>query len=99
MKVVESYEKTTLLLNRAWVPIGAITARAAFVHLFKGSIAALDKNSQAFHTLDTWESLAGFYNDQPVIRSAHDVWHIPTIVVVTSKFFRRPKKKDYVLRT
>lgn len=97
MKIVTPNFKTTLLLNSAWQPINTITARAAFMHLLKGRVSCLDKNSSIFHTLDTWNALAEFRDDQPYMRSAHQDWPIPTIVVVTNKFFKKPKKKKLTL--
>lgn len=97
MNIVSSDFKTTLLLNNAWQPINTITARAAFTHLLKNHVTALDKNSNLFHSLNTWNQLAEFYEDQPVLRSANANWYIPTIIVVTSKFFNKPKKKKLSL--
>lgn len=97
MNVVTSQCKTTLLLNNAWQPINAITARAAFTHLLKGHITALDKNNNVFHSLESWNRSAELHDDQPVLRSAKGVWPIPTVIIVTSKFFRRPKKKKLTL--
>jgi 5-methylcytosine-specific restriction endonuclease McrA len=92
MKAVKANQKTTLLLNNAWQPITVITARAAFQHLYKKRVTSVDKNMGYFHTLDTWNELAEFYDDQPYITSPNNAWPIPTIVIVTSKFFRRPQK-------
>lgn len=92
MNIVSSEHKTTLLLNNAWQPINTISARAAFTHLLKGNVTALDKNGATFNSLSAWNSLAEYHSDQPAIRSAKQAWPIPTIIVVTSKFFRRPKK-------
>lgn len=97
MNFVNSESKTTLLLNNAWQPITTITARAAFSHMLKRRVTALDKNSNLFHSLETWNQLAEFYEDQPVLRSAKSAWRIPTIIVVTSKFFPKPKKKKLTL--
>ena len=83
MNIVSADSKTTLLLNNAWQPVNTITARAAFTHLLKKHVTALDKNSNLFHTLETWNALAEFYEDQPVIRSVNAHWYIPTIIVVT----------------
>jgi 5-methylcytosine-specific restriction endonuclease McrA len=93
MNVVNSDTKTTLLLNNAWMPITTVTARAAFTHLLKGHVTALDKHNNIFHSLNQWNTYGEFYDDQPALRSAKTSWPIPTIVVVTSKFFSRPKKK------
>ncbi|MDB4314437.1 HNH endonuclease [bacterium] len=93
MKTVKANTKTTLLLNNAWQPITIVTARAAFGHLLKKRITALDKYSNVFHSLDTWNELADYYEDQPALPSAKQEWPIPTIVIVTSKFFKKPRKK------
>ena len=92
MKAVKANQKTTLLLNNAWQPITVITARAAFQHIYKKRVTSLDKNMTAFHSLATWNELADYYSDQPYMTSPNAAWPIPTIVIVTSKFFRRPKK-------
>lgn len=84
-------------MNNAWQPITTITAKAAFVHLLKKNVTALDKNGNIFHSLDSWNSLAEFYDDQPALNSTKQEWPVPTIIVVTSKFFRRPKKKKLSL--
>ncbi len=97
MQEVTSDSKTTLLLNNAWQPINTITAKAAFTHLLKGHATALDKNGNIFHSLDRWNETGEFYDDQPCLRSAKANWPIPTIIVVTSKFFRRPKKRKLTL--
>jgi len=97
VNAVTANTKTTLLLNNAWQPITVVTARAAFQHLFKKRITALDKNSNVFHSLDSWNSQGEYYEDQPFMRSVNAAWPIPTVIVVTSKFFRRPKKKKLTL--
>lgn len=97
MQAVTANTKTTLLLNNAWQPITVVTARSAFSHLHKKRISALDKNSGVFHSLESWNSLAEYYEDQPMLKSAHAQWAIPTVIVVTSRFFRRPKKKKLSL--
>jgi 5-methylcytosine-specific restriction endonuclease McrA len=97
MNAVTANTKTTLLLNNAWQPITVVTARAAFSHLHKRRISALDKDGNVFHSLDTWNCLAEYYDDQPFLRSAHAGWPIPTVIVVNSKFFRKPKKKKLTL--
>lgn len=97
MNAVTANTKTTLLLNNAWQPITVVTARAAFGHLHKRRITALDKNNNVFHSLDTWNQLAEFHDDQPSLKSAKSEWPIPTVIVVNSKFFRKPKKKKLTL--
>lgn len=97
MNAVSPTAKTTLLLNNAWMPITTISARASFCHLWKSRITAIDKNSAMFHSIDSWNALGEFYEDQPYMRSASGAWPIPTMVIVTSKFFRRPKKRKLSL--
>jgi len=97
MNVVDSNTKTTLLLNKAWQPITAITAKAAFSHLLSQNVTALDKNNNLFDSLEKWNDYAEFHEDQPILRSAKRSWPIPTIIIVTSKFFKRPKKKKLSL--
>lgn len=94
MKAVKANEKTTLLLNNAWQPITVVSARAAFQHTLKKRVSVLDKNSQVFHSLDSWMSeQAEYWDDQPFLRSPRSGFPIPTVIIVTSKFFRKPKKK------
>ena len=97
MNAVTANTKTTLLLNNAWQPITVITARACFAHLHRKRVSALDKDSAIFHSLDSWNSFGQYYDDQPFLRSSHAGWPIPTVIVVTAKFFRRPKKKKLTL--
>jgi 5-methylcytosine-specific restriction endonuclease McrA len=97
MNIVDCNTKTTLLLNNAWQPITAITARAAFAHLLSQNVTALDKNNNLFDSIEKWNKYAEFHEDQPVLRSAKQSWRIPTIIIVTSKFFKRPKKKKLSL--
>ena len=97
MNFVNPNEKTTLLLNNAWQPITVITARAAFMHTLKGRATCLDKNMNYYHSLDSWQEYSDIHDDQPALRSANKDWKIPTLVIVTSKFFRRPKKKKLSL--
>ncbi|MFT4326995.1 MAG: HNH endonuclease, partial [Candidatus Woesearchaeota archaeon] len=35
------------------------------------------------------------YKDQPCIRSVKDVWALPTIAVITERFFRKYRKRKY----
>jgi 5-methylcytosine-specific restriction endonuclease McrA len=97
MNIVDCNTRTTLLLNNAWQPVTAITAKAAFAHLLSRNITALDKNNNLFDSVEKWNGHAEFHDDQPVLRSAKQSWPIPTIIIVTSKFFKRPKKKRFSL--
>ena len=104
MKLVKSNERTTLLLDSSWMPVNVLTARAAFSHLLKGRVTGLDKMSAQFD-FDKWNDFdsdtgehkhgAEFHGNQPCIASASDIWPLPTIVVVTEKFFRKPRTREY----
>ena len=97
MNIVDCNDQTTLLLNSAWQPITAITAKASFAHLLSKNVTALDKNNNLFDCLEKWNDYAEFHEDQPVLRSAKQSWRIPTIIIVTSRFFKKPKKKKLSL--
>lgn len=89
---IHPHKRTTLLLNFAWQPIATITARAAFLHLLRGHVSCLDKDNQCFDSINAWNNYASLYEDQPALRSATALWPIPTVVVVTNKFYHKPKK-------
>lgn len=93
MNVVGPECNTTLLLNNAWQPITTISAKSSFMHLLRGGIAAMDSKHNLFYSFDLWNREASFYTDQPVLRSTKASWMIPTVIIITSKFFKRPKKK------
>jgi 5-methylcytosine-specific restriction endonuclease McrA len=113
MKIVTPYTKTTLLLDSVWMPIGTITARACFHHFLRDRVIGVDKNMVQFHFKD-WSEGEQVYNeneiedgekvpvvlfgDQPCLRSAKDVWALPTVVIVTEKFFRKPRKKNFTFK-
>jgi 5-methylcytosine-specific restriction endonuclease McrA len=97
MREVKESERTTLLLNNAWQPIDTITARDAFRLCLNGNATALDKNSIGYHSLDSWMSLGNFHENQPALRSCNMLWPIPTMVVVTTKWFKRNRKKKLSL--
>ena len=94
---VRANDNVALLLNRAWVPVNTISARAAFTHLFKKRATVLDADGALFHSLPTWESHATLYEDQPFLQGASHAFPLPTIVIITSRFFKRPKKKKLTL--
>ncbi len=110
MKVVKTNTRTTLLLDSSWMPINIITARACFHHFLRDRVIALDKNKNQFN-FESWnngefivneddveeaqEVPVILYKDQPCIRSANDVWTLPTIVVVTERFFRKYRQREY----
>lgn len=40
-----------------------------------------------------------YFDNQPVLRSAHESWPIPSIAITTSKFFRKSRTKNESLHT
>jgi len=96
MKIVKPEDRVCLLLDFAYLPISAITARACFHHFLRNRIRGLDKNLLPFE-FESWNEGNGvdFHKDQPCIRSAKDVWMLPTVAAVTDRFFRKPRKKEY----
>lgn len=90
---IDPQTRTTLLLDFAWQPITTITARAAFLHMVRGHVSCLDKENQTYDSLDRWIEYASLHEDQPALRSSKNLWPIPTVVIVTSKFYRKPKKR------
>lgn len=98
MKKVTSYHRTTLLLDYGWSPIGVLTARATFKHFIKGRVVGLDKDKNSFTFSDWYEGYANLYKDQPCMSSSKDAWPLPTIAVITEKFFRKFQKRNYSFR-
>lgn len=94
MKKVKRNDRTTLLLDYRWMPIGILTARASFKHFYKNRIVGLDKNKDMYG-FDDWQDYAQIFPDHPCITSAKDVWTLPTISIVTERFFRKFQKRSY----
>jgi len=97
MKIVTPNHRTSLLLDSSWMPINIITARACFQHFLKGRICGLDQNKNPYN-FEKWnDELSGvlYEKNTPCIRSVKDAWPLPTIVIVTEKFFRKQRKREY----
>jgi hypothetical protein len=94
MKPVDPYDKTTLLLDTGHFPLNTFTARAAFHQFMSGRVRALNQDG-AYLTFLQWTQpeIHGivYPDNQPVLRSAHDVWAVPTVCVATRQFYYRPK--------
>ena len=98
MNVVDPNQRTTLVLNNAWMPILVITSRLAMKHIITGRVKALDADANQFDSFEDWTSIAHYYKDQPCLRSAKDVWAIPTIVITGTNFFRKHSNKPMGLK-
>lgn len=99
LKFVDPNDRTTLMLDFAWLPMHVITARAAFHHLIRDRVNCIDLNNGVFPSEAWLEGTPKIPKDNPAMRSANQAWPIPTVVVITEKFFRKMKKnaslKDY----
>jgi len=97
MQIVDPADRTTLLLTRVYQPLAIITARACAHHFIRGRVKGVDANGNTF----TWEDddYMADVKDQPVMRSAHRVHKIPTIVICTSTFVKRGSKRDPFVST
>lgn len=97
MKPVHSNEKTTLILNKAWLPLMVCSARVAINHLLTNRMKAVTVNGALF-SRDEWYGNQNnikdlLLSDQPALQSAKDLWAIPTIGVTNSTFFYKSKNK------
>lgn len=92
MNVVDPSDKICLLLDKTNMPFRIVTARAAFYHLHKGHGQGVTTQGQVFVWDHILEDKVLISDDQPVMRSAHNVWAIPTIFIINSYFFKRMDK-------
>lgn len=93
-------KRTTLALNAHFMPIGFFSARNAIRHLVTGGVKAFDADLNLVEWSAQSESELGWtngncklYDDQPSLRSAHQEWPVPTIVVLVS-YSGFPRKKN-----
>ena len=96
MKIAKPNEQTTLLLDFSWMPTAVISARASFTHSIRGRVKPLDAMMVPFNSYFDWAD-SKLFAETPVMRSADNVWPIPTVVVVTDKFFRKTSKRRKLL--
>ena len=93
MKVVDPYKPTTLVLNAAYMPTHVIGARFAFHCIWTSRVKPMDKHTVPYDDFDLWVNTAEMFDDQPSLRSAHQQWPVPTIVLASNSLFKsRPKK-------
>lgn len=93
-------DRTTLILSKAYLPFGFLTARATIKHLMTGRIKGMDKdgNLHDFSSLMELEP-ERFYDNTPILRSVNREFPIPTVVVSTRTFGFKRKKVDNFLST
>ena len=93
MKFVQPNTQTTLLLDTAYMPFSVATARAAFYHMLKGVGSGIDSSGYHYSFRDGLPNVTMF-KDQPIMRSAKDIWPIPTIFVINRKFTPKNMRLD-----
>jgi 5-methylcytosine-specific restriction endonuclease McrA len=91
MNIVSPSTRTTLLLNRTYQFDGFLSARAAIRHLITGKVLAIDANGNTFE-FDKFHTEAQYFENSPVLRSVHDDWTVPTIVVSQRSFGYRKRQ-------
>jgi 5-methylcytosine-specific restriction endonuclease McrA len=99
MKIVQPNEVTTLLLDPAYMPFGVATARGAFYAILGGKGSGIDADGTPYKWDQYVSRNISVLPDQPVMRSgfnpaySSNVWVIPTVVVVNSKFFFKRRRE------
>ena len=94
-------ERTVLVLNRSWMPIGITDTRNAIKRICRNTKGVRSiAPSGAPLSWDDWISLGEdeLYEDQPYIYSARDRFPIPTILLTESKMFKKSSNKIPTLR-
>lgn len=82
------------------MPFGTASARAAFYSLLKDKGSGIDANGNPFKWDQYVSRNISVLPDQPVMRSgfnpayADNVWPIPTVFVVNSRFFFKKRKNN-----
>ena len=95
MRLVKANEKTTLVLNSAWIPTGFFTAKNAIRVLLVGGASALDKNYMQ-HDWDSWTGdlpHESEFDDQLYIQCPNRHIRVPTILLVRNLGFNQHKLK------
>lgn len=86
---VNPSDRVTLVLNEAYMPSHVITARLAFNHILTGRGWGMDASGGVHKSLESWDKVGQFSEDQPALRSAEKSWAVPTIIIAGPAFFRR----------
>src|SRR4051812_34352071 len=95
MHIVDPDATTTLFLNRVnYMPFMVGAARAAFKDLLNGKAIGIGPEGMHYSIKDVMEGNVLTFADQPLLRSAHRAWVIPTIVTIDPKrFFHHGRNK------
>lgn len=93
MQIVKPTDRTTLILDQTFMPFGVITARAVIYHLLKNHGRFLDANMVPHDSDELHRENIAWHPNQPAMRSAHQVWPIPTIFTTSYRFYYKGRKK------
>jgi len=83
--------RKTLVLNKHWVPVNAVTVQDAICKVCSEGARILDTNSMVPHTLDEWLARTPAPG-APVLRSATAVCEVPSIICLNN-YDRYPDMK------
>lgn len=94
--IVSPDSVTTLFFNRqTYLPFMVGTARAAFKNLVNGKAIGIGPEGIHYSFKDVLEENILTFPDQPLLRSAHRAWVIPTMITIDPhRFFSHGKRGD-----
>jgi len=93
MEIVNPNDRTTLLLSFTYEPMTVITARAAIHHQITRKGKGIDSHGILFE----FGQESTPYPNNPVLRSAHDVHIVPTVMICSAKFIPIHRNPDRYL--
>lgn len=96
MNIVSPDATTTLFVNRTtYMPFMVGAARAAFKNLVTGKAIGIGPEGQHYTIKDVMEGNVLTFADQPLLRSAHRAWVVPTVITIDPKrFFHHGKSTN-----
>ena len=92
------HDRTTLILSKAYLPFGFLTARATMKYLMTGRVHGLDSNGNIVD-FDNLLECSDFYENTPCLRTVNHDFPIPTVVISTRNFGYPKKTKSKYLST
>ncbi len=95
MDIVAPDTITTLLFNRqTYLPFMVVAARAAFKNMLNGRGVGIGPEGAHYGFKEILEGNVLTFADQPLLRSAHRAWPIPTMITIDpNKFFSHRRGK------
>lgn len=91
MQKLSLYDKTTLALDLAWMPMHFITKRRCFELLIRDKVDALDATYNRIQSHEDWFALpeSRLFENLPAISSPSQIYRIPSIVILNDRFVKR----------